>query len=201
MPAGLDSYDNFGISIAGIGDVNGDGVEDLAVGAIRDEHLATREGAVYLLLLNSNRTVASHIIISDGLAEFVPSNLNGGDRPGSSVANFGDLDHDGAIDLAVGAHNDEHLQGAEGAVYIARMSLGIDFADAPDTGAGTGQANYETFVVVFAKIDRSVRFDDDMAWCYLMRSRSRRVEGDEAGATEDRSRALAISPTIESSLE
>ena len=45
----LDASDNFGQSVAALGDVDGGGVVDLAVGAIRDADGGSSAGAVYLI--------------------------------------------------------------------------------------------------------------------------------------------------------
>ncbi len=61
----LDDIDNFGWSAASLGDLDGDGVGDLAVGAMRDHDWATGRGEVWIMLLNSNGTVKSHQKVSD----------------------------------------------------------------------------------------------------------------------------------------
>ena len=55
----LDISDLFGSSMASIGDLNGDGVPDLAVGAYYDDDGGNRRGAVYVLLMNADGTVMS----------------------------------------------------------------------------------------------------------------------------------------------
>ena len=59
----LDNGDYFGYSVASLGDLDGDGVSDLAVGARFDGGWG--RGAVWLLLLNSDGTVKSHQKVSD----------------------------------------------------------------------------------------------------------------------------------------
>ena len=57
--------DAFGASVANIGDLNGDGVTDLAVGANNDDDLGPQSGAVWILFINANGTVASEQKISN----------------------------------------------------------------------------------------------------------------------------------------
>ncbi len=61
----LENNDKFGVSVTGIGDLNGDGVEDIAVGALGDDEAATEAGAVWILFMNSNGTVSGFSKISD----------------------------------------------------------------------------------------------------------------------------------------
>ena len=120
-PDGLNGSDNFGWSVANIGDLDGDGVVDLAVGAYRDENSERSEGALYILFMNQNGSVESNVKISDGLGGFNPDGLDGSDFFGYSVGNMGDLDGDGVQDLAVGAYYDENAQSGEGALYILTL--------------------------------------------------------------------------------
>ena len=75
--------------------------------------------------MNSDGTVSSNVKISDGLAGFTPSNLEANDNFGSSVANIGDFNKDGIVDLATGATSDENSDSAEGALYV--MFMDSDF--------------------------------------------------------------------------
>ena len=53
----LDLHDYFGTSVASLGDLDFDGVVDLAVGAFADDDGGTEYGAVWVLLLNADGTV------------------------------------------------------------------------------------------------------------------------------------------------
>ena len=107
-------FKSFGSSIAALGDLDGDGVTDLAVGA--DEDLDTGgKGAVHILLMNSDGTVKGYEKIQSGAAGFSDSLLGDGDHFGSSVTSLGDLDSDGVPDVAVGARDNGF---GEGAVYV-----------------------------------------------------------------------------------
>jgi len=118
----LDNDDRFGKSVAGIGDLDNDGVPDLAVGAPRDDDgcddFPCSSGAVWILFLKTDGTVKDFQKISDTEGGFL-GGLADGDFFGASVANMKDLDGDGVIDLAVGADRDTTGGGADiGAVWI-----------------------------------------------------------------------------------
>ena len=55
----LDDGDYFGSSMASIGDLNGDNVTDLAVGAYADDDGGSDRGAVYVIFMNTDGTVMS----------------------------------------------------------------------------------------------------------------------------------------------
>ena len=121
MDITLADSDNFGISTAAIGDLDGDGVEDLAVGARNDDTNGTDRGAVYVLLMNSDGTIKSNQKIADNTGGFSVT-LTDSDAFGTSVAGLGDLDNDGVEDLAVGAFKDDTGGADRGAVYVLLMN-------------------------------------------------------------------------------
>jgi hypothetical protein len=116
----LDNDDHFGSAVAGIGDLNRDGVNDLAVGANQDDDGGPDRGALWILFLNTDGTVSSNQKISLNKGEF-NGDLNDGDRFGSAIANIGDLDDDGIIELAVGAPQDDDGGQDRGATWILFM--------------------------------------------------------------------------------
>lgn len=77
----------FGRSLTSLGDLDGDQVTDLAVGAYSDED---GRGSVYVLFLNQNGTVKSHQMINGKNNHF-----------GSSIASIGDFDGDEVTDMVV----------------------------------------------------------------------------------------------------
>ena len=122
--ANLANDDQFGISVANIGDLNQDGINDLAVGATGDDGAADNTGTVHIFYLNRDGSVkpGGFEIFDDAF------NLNSDDRAGKSIANLGDLNGDGINDIAVGATGaDSSPTDNTGAVFIIFMGKINDF--------------------------------------------------------------------------
>jgi FG-GAP repeat len=114
----LATYDFFGTSIANLGDLDGDGINDLAVGAFGDDDGGSGRGAVWILFMNVDGTVKSEIEISDGNGGFPTDSLDNDDRFGFGVETIGDLDSDGVIDIIVGAIYDDDGNTNAGALWV-----------------------------------------------------------------------------------
>ncbi|MEE9293386.1 MAG: integrin alpha, partial [Phycisphaerae bacterium] len=119
----LDNSDQFGTSVASLGDLDGDGIGDLAVGTWNDDDGGSNRGAVWILFLNADGTVQSQQKISDTQGGFTGL-LDDNDNFGSAVGGLGDLDGDGVPDLAVGAWHDDDGGFNRGAVWILFLNTG-----------------------------------------------------------------------------
>ena len=109
----LGGGDEFGRDVGFLGDVDGNGIGDVVVGAPQ----SNGTGAVFVCFLNRDGTVRSHVKISDSLGGFTGV-LDGGDAFGHGCAGIGDLDGDEIPDLAVGARSDDDVDDFAGAVWI-----------------------------------------------------------------------------------
>lgn len=94
----LPGGDHFGASVASAGDLDGDGLDDILVGAALHDPDATEAGGVYLYLGGSDDTV--HVANGPLLSGEAFDHL------GAAVASPGDVNHDGHADIVVTERRD-----------------------------------------------------------------------------------------------
>jgi hypothetical protein len=102
---GIDADDRSGYSAASAGDVNGDGFDDLIIGAPDADHDGDLSDGESYVVFGKAASFASSVDLSalDGTNGFRLDGIDISDRSGSSVASAGDLNADGFDDLIVGA--------------------------------------------------------------------------------------------------
>ena len=126
---GLAAGDEAGSGVAFVGDLDGDGTADLAVGAALDDSAGSDAGAVYLIggagLVAAPLTAALDL---DVAATTTWTGASAGDEAGAWVAAAGDLDGDGFDDLLVGAPGATGASSGTGAAYVLH---------GPATGGGS----------------------------------------------------------------
>jgi len=103
---GIDDDDRSGSSVASAGDVNGDGFDDLIVGAQGADPGGDRlAGESYVVFGKADwsATPALDLTTLDGTNGFRLDGIDAGDESGLQVASAGDVNFDGFADLIIGA--------------------------------------------------------------------------------------------------
>jgi hypothetical protein len=131
------SWDCAGSALAGAGDVDGDGLDDMLVGALSNDSVATNAGAAYLVL---GSTSLADLTLSAADAYFQGEAY--WDYAGVAVAGAGDVDGDGYHDMLVGASGNDSAASDAGAAYLvlggrSPVDLSLSAAAACFTGRDT----------------------------------------------------------------
>jgi hypothetical protein len=96
--------DRSGRSVANAGDVNGDGLDDLLIGAPYAEPNGFNSGSTYLVFGTIEGTQGSlNLATLNGTTGFILNGLTANDLSGWSVSGAGDVNGDGFADLLIGA--------------------------------------------------------------------------------------------------
>lgn len=104
IQTGYNSADAYGEAVSSAGDVNGDGYDDLMIGARGDSHAgSTSNGNVYVYLGSADGILPSPIFTLTGESQSTEF--------GRSVGSAGDVNGDGFDDVLVGAHAYNQHQG------------------------------------------------------------------------------------------
>ena len=104
---GIDARDFSGFSVSSAGDINGDGYDDLIIGAYEaDPGGDSDAGETYIVYGGANAPGTGGVLdLSDldGTNGFILSGIDGDDQSGRSVSSAGDVNGDGYDDLIIGA--------------------------------------------------------------------------------------------------
>ena len=140
---GFERGDYSGTSVSGAGDINGDGFDDLIVGASGAGPNGNDSGASYLVFGKSDgNAVELSFIEAFGISGFVINGMEAGDLSGFSVSGAGDVNGDGFDDLLVGAFGADPNSDASGVSYVIFGGQGVlDSAIVGTAGAETLTGN------------------------------------------------------------
>ncbi len=140
------SMDFAGNSVASAGDVNGDGYDDILIGAQANDAVATTAGAAYLLYGKADNHTSASL---DTAIRFTGEALN--NSAGTSVASAGDVNGDGYDDILIGAPGNSDAGSGAGAAYLlygkadnhtsASLSTAVQLSGETGDSAGTSVAS------------------------------------------------------------
>jgi len=144
---GSASFDLLGYSVSTAGDINGDGIADLIIGAdLADPNGNTDAGSSYVVFGGSGVGSSGSLNLSalNGSNGFVINGSASGDRSGGSVSTAGDINGDGIADLIIGARwADPNGNSSAGASYVVfgrasnqasnRAPTAVSFSNTPPT--------------------------------------------------------------------
>ena len=185
-----------GFTVAGAGDVDGDGYDDLLVGAPHDGESGDEAGQAYLIFgADSGWAMDTSLAAAD--ASFLGE--SGDDQAGYGLAGLGDLDGDAYDDFLVGApFNDEAASGA-GQTYLFRGAAAGWAMDTPLTSAegsllgessndnagrrlaGPGDVNGDGFADLLIGAPRGSQAADEAGQAYLVLGVPTCFDGDGDG--------------------
>ena len=120
---GVAAGDSSGIAVSNAGDVNGDGLADLLIGACCADPNSALSGASYVVFgRNTARTgpfpASLNLSNLDGTNGFRLNGVAAGDQSGFAVSGAGDVNGDGLADLLIGAFGADPNGESSGVSYV-----------------------------------------------------------------------------------
>jgi hypothetical protein len=142
---GAAANDRAGRAASGAGDVNGDGLADIVVGAFLAKG---SQGASYVVFGKAGSTAVELSDVANGSGGFAMNGAAASDSAGSAVSGAGDVNGDGLVDLIVGATGadpaGESYAGSSYVVFGGDFSAAVTSQGGPDddtivASAGAGK--------------------------------------------------------------
>jgi hypothetical protein len=110
VPA-LNSGDRIGSDLDFIGDLNGDGFDDIAIGSQEQNNTGFYLGGTAYIIFGSDKPFASTFDLSslDGTNGFIVKGIAEDERRGAVVKGLGDVNNDGIDDIVIGSEGSKHI--------------------------------------------------------------------------------------------
>ena len=155
---GIDPGDRSGRSVSSAGDVNGDGYDDLIIGARGADPNGEGSGEAYVVYGGASAPGTDGVFelsALDGTNGFILSGIDPSDRSGGSVSSAGDVNGDGYDDLIIGAVGADPNGEGSGETYVVYGGATGTESTVPVTAQGTvsadnftGNAGADTFTEI-----------------------------------------------------
>ena len=123
---GVVAGDQAGRSVSSAGDVNGDGFDDVIVGALGSDLGSLNAGAAYLIFGGQGLTGDSSLAgVGTTIGGFRLTGETTGDLAGRSVSSAGDVNGDGFGDVVIGANGEDSGGANAGTSYVVFGGQGL----------------------------------------------------------------------------
>src|SRR3989344_3173307 len=154
--------DSSGVSVSSVGDVNGDGYDDILIGAYLNDEGGDNAGQVYLIFGKSSGW-SMDTNLSNANASFYGEKNN--DNAGFSVSSAGDVNNDGYDDILIGADGNDQGGSGSGQSYIifgksSGWSMDVNLSNADASFYGENGSDNAGFSVSSAGDVNGDAFDD-----------------------------------------
>ena len=115
---GVNRFDFSGRSVSGTGDINGDGLSDIIIGASGVNGTGTGNSGASYVVFGKTDGVAVQLSAIAADAGFVINGVDANDESGRSVSGAGDINGDGLDDIIIGAYRADPNANDSGASYL-----------------------------------------------------------------------------------
>ncbi len=135
---GAVELDFAGSAVAGAGDVNGDGLADVVVGAYGADINGDTSGRSYVVFGKPSQSAVELGQVADGIGGFAIDGELEFDQAGASVAGAGDVNGDGLADVFIGAPLADPTGKNSGRAYVVFGKESTQLVKLVDVVAGSG---------------------------------------------------------------
>ena len=140
---GVSADDQLGISVNAAGDVNGDGIGDVVVGAFLDDPNGAESGAAFVVFGKTTPFAATlNPATLNGSTGFIINGVSSADNAGRSVSSAGDFNGDGFADILIGANAADGSAAGSGSAYVVFGQAG-PFASTINLSTLTGANGFK----------------------------------------------------------